>query len=546
MKWERWVRTWWRGKTAQPMRPLVEWLGRSPLLLVLQAVPVAIVWGAFDSLGLSSLFFHDVPRVTFVAGFIAAMLLGQLCFVGYLLDADEPWALAARPGKRAGQPPTLRWYLFRTGIYPLWLTLLSVPCLLNRHFAFLFGVFGGLGAMLLITRGTEWLQRWYVVHRYRYRGLRRLDLMLFRRTSTHVVVLHLLQAVLLLLFALGYLLVAVHVSLTGEHGWVSPAVVICVAIGLMAAVYGAVRFFFPRHHTGAFLVTGALVVFVGKGFADDSVYGELSLAQPPAYSGPGLTRPQDAGLLGDEEALDAWLARMRASPPEGARWAEPGEFQILPAPASVLCAPGPKPPLALVSTSGGGIRAAAWTAHVLSRLQGPGGVPDFHRYVRLVTGASGGMVGAGTWVAGLRPEGLVLPEGYSLPGMMQEDSLSATAITLLLPFGEDRGRALERAWKKHTRGLLGRSFEELREGEAQGWLPSLVYSPMLVEDGRRLLVSNLDLSALTSSDASTLVWEHGGTSPRPRPSPGCPCPGCSSSSSFPTGSRSSRWRRRRA
>ena len=56
-------------------------------------------------------------------------------------------------------------------------------------------------------------------------------------------------------------------------------------------------------------------------------------------------------------------------------------------------------------------------------------------------------------------------------------------------------------------GLLGRAFGELRPGEAQGWLPSLVYSPMLVEDGRRLLVSNLDLSAVSASLASLLVVE---------------------------------------
>jgi hypothetical protein len=149
---------------------------------------------------------------------------------------------------------------------------------------------------------------------------------------------------------------------------------------------------------------------------------------------------------------------------------------------------------------------------VLSKLQGPEGVPGFHRYVRLVTGASGGMVGAGTWVAGLHPGGMGSPE--SLPTMMQQDSLSSAAIALLLPFGEGRGRALESAWVRQTDGLLGRTFGDLRPGEAEGWLPSLVYTPMLVEDGRRLLVSNLDLSALTSSEASSLVVERNGDGPR--------------------------------
>jgi hypothetical protein len=506
------VQSWWRGETAQPLRPVLEWLGRCPLLLVLQALPVSIVWGGFEEMGLPSLFFHDVPRVTFVAAFMAAMLLGQLCFIGYLLDADEPWALAPRRGKPGGMPPTIRWYLFRTGTYPLWLLLLCIPSLADRHFAFLFGVLAAVGAVLLLTRGAEWLQRWYESDRGRHRWVRLIEVTFFRRRSTHIVVLHVLQAGLLAIFALGYLLVAVHVALTGDHGWVSPAVVICVAIGMCGAVYGALRFFFPLHHMGALIVGGALVVFAGRGLSDVSFYDELSLPQPPAYASTSLASPRDAGLLADRAALDAWLARMRAEPPPGAAWATRGETQLASGQTAMRCEPGPKPRLALVATSGGGIRAAAWTAHVLSRLQGPRGVPGFHRYVRLVTGASGGMVGAGAWVAGLQRQGL--PEDVSLPTMMQQDSLSAAAIGLLLPFGENRGRSLEHAWVKYTGGLLGRSFEDLRAGEAEGWLPSLVYSPMLVEDGRRLLVSNLDLSVLTSSEASTLVVERNGDEPR--------------------------------
>jgi hypothetical protein len=487
----------------------MEWLGRCPLLLVLQAIPVCIVWGAFDSMGLSNLFFHDVPRVTFVAAFMAAMLLGQLCFIGYLLDADEPWALAPRKGKPRGVPPTIRWYLFRTGTYPLSLMALSLPSLINRHFAFLFGVLAAVGAMLLLTRGAEWLQHRYQTDRRRHPWLRRIEVTLFRKHSTHVVVLHVLQGGLLGLFVLGYLLVAAHVAFSGSHGWVSPAVVICVAIGMCGAAYGAVRFFFPDRHMGALLVTGLLVVFGGRGCSDISLYDELSLPQAPKYAGTSLASPRDAGLLGDGEALDAWLARMRAEPPPGVAWPTQGETQQVGGPAAMRCAPGPKPRLALVATSGGGIRAAAWTAHVLSRLEGPEGVPGFHRYVRLVTGASGGMVGAGAWVAGLEPTGTP-QEDVSLATMMQQDSLSSAAIALLLPFGESRGRALERAWGKQTAGRMERTFASLREGESRGWLPSLVYSPMLVEDGRRLLVSNLDLSALTSAEASTLVVDgHG-------------------------------------
>ena len=53
----------------------------------------------------------------------------------------------------------------------------------------------------------------------------------------------------------------------------------------------------------------------------------------------------------------------------------------------------------------------------------------------------------------------------------------------------DRGVILERDW-----GVIPYPFVDLRELEAQGKVPSMIFSPMLVEDGRRLLISNLDLS----------------------------------------------------
>jgi hypothetical protein len=487
---------------------LVEWLGRYPLLLLFVLVPVSIVWGSFEAMGLPGLFLdEDVPRISIVAGFMATLLLAELCFVGYLLDADEPWAMAARPGKPGGIPPTISWYLFGTGTYPLWLLVLVLPAFISRHFYFFFGVAGGLAVILFLTRVAEGLQGRYATHRQRYPFIRRFEFFFFRRRSTHLAALHLLQGGLLGLFGAGYLLAAVHVKVAGDHGWVSPAIVICVVVGLLAAVYGAIRFFFPSHYMGALLTGVALFVFAGRGCADVSFYDELSLPQPPAYAGTGLAPVEEAELLGDEEALRAWLQGMRERPPPGVVWPQEGEVQLVSGQTSAQCAPGPKPRLALVSTSGGGIRAAAWTVHVLSKLESrESGVPGFHRYVRLITGASGGMMGAGAWVAGLEAEGTP-GDALALPPLVQKDSLSPTTVALMLPFGGSRGRALEEAWKRHTKGLMARTFWELREGEAQGWRPSLVYSPMVVEDGRRLLVSNLDLSALTVSRANTLVVE---------------------------------------
>src|SRR5262249_30145543 len=64
---------------------------------------------------------------------------------------------------------------------------------------------------------------------------------------------------------------------------------------------------------------------------------------------------------------------------------------------------GAKPKLAVVTVSGGANRSALWTVFVLDTLEcelGAGGRP-FAPHVRLITGASGGMVGASYWVATL-------------------------------------------------------------------------------------------------------------------------------------------------
>src|SRR5262249_54432854 len=66
----------------------------------------------------------------------------------------------------------------------------------------------------------------------------------------------------------------------------------------------------------------------------------------------------------------------------------------------------------------------------------------------------------------------------------------------------DRGREIERIWAQNSLGAdnlspFQRPFLALKDLEREGSRPSLIFSPMLVEDARRLLISNLDLLDLT-------------------------------------------------
>ena len=207
-----------------------------------------------------------------------------------------------------------------------------------------------------------------------------------------------------------------------------------------------------------------------------------------------------------------------------------------------------RPKLILVAVSGGGIRSAVWTGVVLEGLEkempGTPGRAAFRNHIRLFTGASGGMVGATLYVGdfdrawpdrgnpaadaddaklGLGPVSGTLAEQSLLP-TIQTAVVRDFSRNLLVPpwrtVAYDRGRALEDKWMLNARARgygppgttakelaalrdsgrrlspFNRTFAELYKLEAQGLRPSLIYSPMLVEDSRRLLVSNLDLGSL--------------------------------------------------
>jgi hypothetical protein len=211
-------------------------------------------------------------------------------------------------------------------------------------------------------------------------------------------------------------------------------------------------------------------------------------------------------LLNNAEVLLAWKNLL------GARWE------------------GRKPKLVIVTLSGGGIRASVWTSVVLRKLEATLGA-DFPYHIRIITGASGGMVAGSYYATSLRPPPPAVLRGggasfADLHGTsidefvdrMATDQLDAVAGRMifgdvpaaLAPFARrnDRGRTLEQTWIRWTGGStspLGRPLQSYAADERMGWRPSLVYTPMMVEDGRRLLISNLDLAFATRNVGGLLL-----------------------------------------
>jgi predicted acylesterase/phospholipase RssA len=178
-----------------------------------------------------------------------------------------------------------------------------------------------------------------------------------------------------------------------------------------------------------------------------------------------------------------------------------------------------KRPLIIVCVSGGASRSAVWTMTVLKALEEEFQKHDvaFPYHVRLMTGASGGMVGSAYYAATVPPpedranRKLNRPAGEldRMIRSLEEDALSRVVYRMAyndvfsfgspIPTRYDRGNVLEDVWAETLDGQLEQPFNSLREGEKAGWRPSLVFSPMLVEDGRQLYISNLDLQEAAQS-----------------------------------------------
>lgn len=194
--------------------------------------------------------------------------------------------------------------------------------------------------------------------------------------------------------------------------------------------------------------------------------------------------------------------------------------------------------MVVITTQGGAYRATFWTAVVIDSLIEQsfedGDLPGLIDSTRLLTGASGGLV-ASAYLAAMTEEDQPWSGRTNEPRPIMErilqdienarsaagktkdpfktrfplkgDSLTPIARQMLQrdiprslfwPFTspswktwQDRGLLLERHWE-----TLNVPFADLRDGEDQGWRPSLIISPMIADTGQPLLISNLELKPL--------------------------------------------------
>jgi hypothetical protein len=491
------------------LRPLLEW----PIRYLFLALATAFLLGVSGNwllwqLGLPDLFWHEEPWRQFAAGFGVGMFLSNTGVVAFLLASREKWIAGLkrlwpeRGPKAEADALVGRYVALTTG--PLLLVVVATTLRAPDHLHG-FGRWalplGAVTGAIVALAGIWWTRRismWLIargtlagqviaridgperpdarglaaLHRkYRSRRPSVVDTDSFHRAAAVFFV-----GQLIFFFAGGLLSVT-------RLRWLLPAgLVLAMFLSAAVSAYGALRWRYDRHRFRIF--GGLVVVWVALAAWGPYRHTLYDLRHEYDRPVPATVRPTGYPALLDSTAvLQAW-----------------GQG-------------GPKP-LVVLAVDGGGIRAATWTTSVLTALEGD--IPEFPYHVRVIAGASGGMVGAAYYVSTLQRPGAGL-EHHALDATgaldrdlmikaIAKDSLEPTAQRLvfrdIFPVGfaayADRGYALERAWEQNT-GTLDMPFSALRQGESEGWRPSLIFSPMIVEDGRRLLISHLDLASLTTT-----------------------------------------------
>jgi hypothetical protein len=174
-----------------------------------------------------------------------------------------------------------------------------------------------------------------------------------------------------------------------------------------------------------------------------------------------------------------------------------------------------KPLMVVVNTSGGGSRSASWVFQVLRICDS---LSDFKssRHIAMITGASGGTVGASYYRSLLLENYQTKKVNFNDKKYFEEISqdllnkLSFAASTNDLFFryqssfedseySYDRAMAFESDLNENTGQRLNKPLRYFRAFEKKGIIPNIILTPSVVNDGRRIMISSLGLSFLMDS-----------------------------------------------
>jgi hypothetical protein len=182
-----------------------------------------------------------------------------------------------------------------------------------------------------------------------------------------------------------------------------------------------------------------------------------------------------------------------------------------------------KPKLIIINTSGGGSRSAYWTYLIMEKLdQELSG--QFSTKTHLITGASGGIIGAAFYrEIYQRKKSGNLPKDKTYHEFIAQDMLNKLSFTtstsdLLMryqtttfnnqQYTRERGVAFEEQLHENTQNFMNHSLGHYTLLEKNAEIPVMIFSPTIVNDGRRLLISSQSLNFLTHSSEKNTTYEN--------------------------------------
>lgn len=275
-------------------------------------------------------------------------------------------------------------------------------------------------------------------------------------------------------------------------------------LALLLMVFGAITFWFRR--LGAILVVGSLLLL---GVSNQmSILDALNPAYGMDYSVPPARYEKD-NLL-SLASVDQYKADRAATLAYLENWkrgyaAEYGTAE--------------KPRAVFVTASGGGLRSALWTFRVMQQLDSltQGRLAD---ETRLLTGASGGMVGLTYYRELLFRREMGQQITLAQPEYTQnisKDLLNRIFFqrfsNMILPQGtvtvgnqtyeRDRGYSFDDQLARNLPELAQRKLGDYSLAEAQGIIPPSILTPTVINQGRKLYISSCPVSFLTRPNQIT-------------------------------------------
>jgi len=267
---------------------------------------------------------------------------------------------------------------------------------------------------------------------------------------------------------------------------------ITLLFAILIGVCGAIVYFFQSWSVPALLVFITLLNFLYRiNWIDprNKAYGlnYNNTNEQPEYSQAALQRLGNADSSSrDKQSMEAILER----------WKHKQDSN--------------KPLLVLITTSGGGTRSATFTMDVLQRLDSLTGGQIMNKTF-LITGASGGMIGASYFreLCRQRMYGApVNPRSQQYVDDIANDLLNPTftsfiARDLFAPeqkfsvgpytYLRDRGFAFESALNENTNGTLDKRLKDYVADETAANIPLMFYHTVVTRDGKMMIISTQHL-----------------------------------------------------